>query len=83
MIFNVLIYDDFGHYVEDYRLGAWDEDHAEDIVSTKLVKRFGANAPNMSFILVPEDKIFLPIPDYAVLNARDAFFDGLGLTHLR
>jgi hypothetical protein len=80
MIYNVVVHDEYGHPTDVYRIGAWDDDHAEDWVATRLVRTFGANAPYMSYKVFPEGELFLVVPEDEIEDARDAFFEEMGLT---
>ena len=79
MIYNVLIYDEYGHPIDLYRVGAWHIDHAEDYVSNKVVKRYGQASLDKRFLLIPEGRLFLRVPVEQVSEARDAFFEAIGL----
>lgn len=79
MIYNVLVYDEYGHLIDLHRIGAWDIDCAEDYTATKLVHRYGVDSLNKNFRLVAEGRLFLRVPADEVAEAREAFFFCLGL----
>lgn len=79
MIFQVLVYDEFNELVDDYRIGAWDIDHAEDYVCDKMVAKYGESSPDYTFHLRTFDGMSLGIETADLEAARAEFFKSLGL----
>lgn len=79
MIFQVQVYDEFAFMVEEYRIGAWNLDHAEDYVVDRMVRTYGENSPNFTFHLFAQDGVSYFVESAEIDAARDEFFQSLGL----
>lgn len=79
MIYRVEVYDEFSYLVDEYRIGAWNLDHAEEYVAERMVSVYKENSPNFTFYLYEHDGASYSVESAEIEAAREEFFLSLGL----
>jgi hypothetical protein len=80
VIYTYAVYSEEG-LEEHNRIGAWNTDDAESLISDRLRREYGDNFDLYTFFLLPDNTLAVRVP-LEVQLIRDRFFEELGLTTL-